>query len=148
MPFSSLDAARDAILGHLKTGWDAAYAPALAPYVAYPNNRDFTPKDQSVWIRPIWRTKRRFQATIQAVGARRFRQEGTLVIEVRTKEGAGVQDSDLAVDKILTIFEGQTTGPDAVIFRDVTPVEIGPDPEGHAWYLVRVMVNFEFDQFR
>ena len=148
MPFATIDAGRDAILGHLKTGWDAAYAPVAAPLVAWPDNLTETPKSAAVWLRPIWQTRRRFQVTLGPVGGRRFRHTGTLNVEVRTPMGAGMQDSDLAVDRVVDIFEGQTTGPDAVIFRDVTPQEIGPDPEGHTWYLVRVKVNFEFDHFR
>lgn len=149
MPFANIGAARDTILGWFNTQWADAFpveTPPIstAPFVAYPDVLPPTPLDNESWVRLQWQTKLGFQATINSPGNRRFRTKGTLVVEIRTPKGDGLTTSDALVNIVQGIFEGQQVpGEDAVIFREVTPTEPGTDG---AWFLVRVLVNFEYDR--
>ncbi len=147
MPFANIGAARDAIMDHFKTGWDAAYVSSPpTPFVAYPDTNAETPKDDQPWVRISWKHKVGFQATINTPRNRRFRARGTLTVEVRSPTGDGLTVSDTMVNNVQAIFEGQTvSGPDGVIFRNVTPTEPGHDGP---WFLVNVLVDFEYDRLR
>ena len=146
MPFQNIGAARDAIQGHFGTAWTAAFAPSAAPFVAWQDTNAPTPKADQNWVRIKWMHKVGFQATINTPGNRRFRDKGTLTVEVRSPTGDGLTNSDLMVNTVQAIFEGQNVGgTDGVIFRDVTPVEIGHDGP---WFQVNVVVNFEYDRIR
>lgn len=146
MPYATIGAARDAIQGHFNTRWTAAYAPSAAPFVAWPDVNAATPLDDKNWVRIKWMHKVGFQATINTPGNRRFRSKGTLTVEVRSPTGGGLVDSDSMVNNVQAIFEGQNVGgSDGVIFRDVTPVEVGHDGP---WFQMNVVVNFEYDRIR
>jgi hypothetical protein len=153
MAFATIGAARDAVMGWFTTEWTTvldwsglSVNPGTPPFVTYPDDLADTPQDNSSWVRLKWQTKLGYQATINSVGNRRFRTKGTLLVEVRTKLGGGLTDSDVIVNNVQAVFEGQTPGgEDTVIFREVTPVEHGPDGE---WFLVNVLVNFEYDRLR
>lgn len=146
MPFANIGVMRDAVQDHINTSWTAAYAPSAAPPIAWQDTNAPTPQDDSPWLRIIWKHKVGFQATINTPGNRRFRDRGTLTVEVRSPTGGGLTDSDTMVNNVQAIFEGQNVGgTDGVIFRDVTPVEIGHDGP---WFLVQVNVNFEYDRIR
>src|SRR5579859_989904 len=138
MPFANIGAARDAISGHINTVWAAEYAPSPAPFIAWPDTNAPTPKDNETWIRVKWQHKVGYQATINTPQNRRFREKGTITVEVRSPIGDGLSASDTLVNNVQAIFEGQNVGgTDGVIFREVTPVEQGPDG---AWFLVNVLV--------
>lgn len=152
MPFANIGAARDAILGWFNTQYTAAFPVttrvgvtlAEPTYVAYPDTLPETPQDNESWVRLIWQTKLGFQATINSPGQRRFRSKGTLIVEIRTPKGDGLTTSDTLVNIVQDIFEGaQVPGEDAVIFREVSTPEPGTDG---SWFLVKVLVNFEYDR--
>lgn len=146
MPYATIGAARDAIQDHFNTSWAAAYAPSAAPFVAWMDVNAATPKDDENWIRIKWMHKLGFQATINTPGNRRFRARGTLTVEVRSPTGDGLTNSDTMVNNVQAIFEGQNVGgTDGVIFREITPVEVGHDGP---WFQVNVVVNFEYDRIR
>lgn len=147
MPYANIGAARDAIQNHLNTEWTAAYpSPATPPTIAWQDTNAETPQDNEPWLRVKWMHKVGFQATINVPGNRRFRARGTLTVEVRSPTGDGLTESDAMVNNVQAIFEGQNVGgTDGVIFRDVTPVEVGHDGP---WFLTNVVVNFEYDRIR
>ena len=146
MPFQTIGDARDAIQTHFKTEWEAASWPVAVPFVAWQDVDAPTPKDNENWVRIKWMHKVGFQATINSPGNRRFRARGTLTVEVRSPTGDGLTNSDLMVNTVQAIFEGQNVGgPDGVLFREITPVERGHDGP---WFQTDVVVNFEYDRIR
>ncbi len=146
MPFQNIGAARDAIQDHFLTTWTAQYAPNPAPFIAWQDANMPTPKDNEDWVRIKWMHKVGFQATINTAGNRRFRARGTLTVEVRSPTGDGLTNSDIMVNNVQAIFEGQNVGgPDGVLFREVTPIERGHDGP---WFQTDVVVNFEYDRIR
>lgn len=145
MVYPSITAARDAILGHFKDGWTAAYAPGPAPYAAYQDTNAVTPKDDESWVRLTLQHKLGVQKTFNTIGNRRFTRKATLDVEVFTPQGDGLATSDVMVNTVATIFEGANVGgSDGVIFRQVTPIEEGPNG---VWYCVHVLVALEYDHY-
>lgn len=145
MPFATVGAARDAVNGQINTRWQAIY-PSNPPLIVWMDTNADTPKDNESWVRIKWVHKSGFQATINTPGNRRFRARGTITLEVRSPIGDGLTASDTIVNNVQSIFEGQNVGgTDGVIFREVTPVERGPDG---TWFQVDVLVNFEYDRLR
>lgn len=147
MAFSNTSDAYDAIMKLFADGWAAAYpSPATPPPVAYPDRRFDVPADNTPWVRLQFQHRRGTQVTIQSPGNRRFRAWGVLTVEIYAPLGDGLTTSQQIGDTLLSIFEGQTTGPDAVIFRQVTPpVDHGPSG---AWNLSKVVINFEYDRIK
>lgn len=145
MPFTTMEAAEDAILGHFKTQWAILY-PTNAPFIAWPDIDADTPAGIPSWVRIVWQADHSVQASINSVGSRRFRTKGKFYVEARTASGSG--KATTLRDAVVTAFEGKTTGPDAVIFREVDLAFSGPDPQGGAWYLNKIAVNFEFDRIK
>lgn len=145
MPFATEGAARDAIFDHFNTSWGILY-PTNPPFIAWQDTRLDTPKDNESWVRIRMLHKSGYQATINTPGNRRFRAKGTVHVEVRTPIGDGLTAADAIVNNVQSIFEGKNVGgTDGVIFREVTPVEQGPDG---AWYFTSVLINFEYDRLR
>lgn len=144
MPFANQSAAYDAIMDQFKTQWAILY-PVEAPFVVYPDQKQDTPLSMDPWVRLIIQHKLGFQATLNSPGNRRFRAKGSVRVEVRSPLGDGLTQSQSIIDNVYAVFEGQTTGPDAVIFREVFTSEHGPDG---VWFLTVVTINFEYDRFR
>lgn len=145
MTFATVTAAYDAIMDFFKSGWALAYPAGDAPFVVFPDQKQDTPPDQSPWVRLVFQHNQGFQATISPSPIKRFRKKGKVTFELRTPLGDGLTVSQGLIDTVLGIFEGKSTGPDAVIFRDCVPLEVGPDG---AFFFTKVVVNFEYDQMR
>ena len=146
MAFTSITDARDAILSHFKTAWDAQTSPVPTVYYAgtRAGNEDL-PNQTSPWVRISVAHAISGQATLGGVGNRRFRKVGTVTIEVRTPiERNGLTSNDRYVKVAVDAFEGESTvsGGGTVWYRNVSAVEIGADG---SWWLSNVTADFEYD---
>lgn len=143
MTFSSRTQAYDAIMAFLQVGWTASAYSAVPLH--FPDEKDDTPPTKTAWLRVQFQHKRGGQATINSPGNRRFRAFGMMIVEVRTPLGDGLTTNQGITDTLDAILEGQETGPQQVIFREITPSEIGPDG---VWFLTKYVVNFEYDRIK
>lgn len=136
--------ARDEILGALKTAWDADPGSTGLP-VLYSDTEEDVPAT-GAWARVTVQHNEGFQATLSnAVGARRFRRLGTVTVQVFTPHNEGGTLSDTLATVAKNAFEGVTTSPGRVIFRNVRVNEVGQDKE---WFQVNVLADFEYDEIR
>ncbi len=147
MPVNSIAEARDEILTHFKTAWDAGTPPI--PLLLYDDKHVDLPIDDP--YARITVTHNTFnQATIGATVANggngvRFRRFGIIVVQVFTISGAGLTNADVLVDLALNAFEGEHTGSDRIEFRNVRANEIGQDGP---WFQTNVIAEFEYDKIK
>ena len=143
MPFSSLTAARNAILIHFKTAWDAQTPPI--PPVIYDDVAQEPPADGSVWVRVSVKHSANGQQTLGAQGNRRFGRIGIVVVQVFTPYGGGLTANDIFAKVAVDAFEGKSTAPDAVTFSNVRSNEIGQSGD---WFQTNVIAEFEYDEIK
>ena len=142
---ATLDQARDEILGVLKAAWDVGVESTGLP-MQYPNIGGQEPPVSGAWGRATVRHTAGFQATLRgAVGERRFRHLGTVTVQLFVPSGEGQGLSDALAKIVMAAFEGVTTSPGHVIFRNVKTVEIGPDGQ---FFQVNALAEFEYDEVR
>lgn len=140
MPYTSITAARDAILTMFKTGWDAQGG--TIPLVVYDDAVESIPKNAAPWVRIQVKHGPSNQATLGGVGNRRFRKTGIVTVQVFTESSGGLTLSDAYAKIAVDIFEGNTTTPDGVMFTNVTAKEIGNVGD---WFQTNVTASFNYD---
>ena len=145
MPISTLTAARNEILLHFTTAWNAQTPPV--PLLLYTDKHKDPPDDASyARIKVIHNIFD--QVTVggkKASGGsgQRFRRFGIVTVQVFTISGGGQVASDAFVDVALAAFEGQNTGSDRIEFRNARVNEIGQDGP---WFQVNVIAEFDYDK--
>ena len=140
MPVATIAEARDEILTHFTTAWDAQTPPV--PTLLYAHLRQ-APPDSGNWARVSVRHAAGEQRTIGAPGGRRFEHAGIVNVEIYVEAGVdGFTTGDALVEVARNAFEGQSTAPDAVEFRNVRVSEQGADGR---WDRVDVTADFEYD---
>lgn len=150
--------ARDTIFTHFGTFWDAeivSRAINADPYYIVYQNVDFDPeKDVKGW--PVPHSKidvQHFDGGQVSLGgsSRRFRREGIVAIEINTLKGdkdtqGGTVLNDQLTQVAMDAFDGvHLTG--NIWFRDVFPVEAGPDEEGQ-FFITTVTAGFTYDEIK
>lgn len=143
---ATLTQARDEILGTFKTAWDAG-AETVGKTVLYPNvGNQEPPTAEELWARVTVQHFVGAQVTLSgATGARRFRHNGLVTVQLFAPSGEGLETLDAAATIVKQAFEGVTTSPGRVLFRNVRVNEIGPDGQ---WFNVNVLADFEYDEVR
>lgn len=147
MPINSIAEARDEILTHFTTAWDAGTPPV--PLLLYDDkHRDLPPN--APYARITIKHNIFPQVTIGATVASggngaRFRRLGLVTVQVFTISGDGLTSADVLVDLALDAFEGESTGSDRIEFKNARANEIGQDGP---WYQTNVIAEFEYDRVK
>ncbi len=147
MPIVTLAAARDEILLHFTTKWDAGTPPI--PLLLYDDKHRDLPTD-APYARITIKHNVFPQVTIGAPVAQggngvRFRRFGLVTVQVFELSGDGLTSSDILVDLALDAFEGEKTGLDRVEFRNARANEIGQDGP---WFQTNVIAEFTYDRVK
>lgn len=145
MPISTTAAARDEILLHFTTAWNAQTPPV--PLLLYTDKHEDLPADAPFArikvIHNIFEQVTLGGKVAQGAPGTRFRRFGIVTVQVFTISGGGQVASDTFVDVALAAFEGQNTGDDKIEFRNVRVNEIGQDGP---WFQVNVIAEFTYDK--
>lgn len=134
----------DEMLATLRTAWlaDAASMdyPILYWDVAYPA------EPTTPWCRVTVQHQDGAQVTLSnESGARRFRRYGLITVQIFTEWGKNTTLKNTLKKIVCEAFEGVTTSPGRVTFRNVRPNEIGQDGQ---WFQTNVLAEFEYDEVR
>jgi len=155
---TTLAAARDSIFTHFNTYWTSEVVTrgilTAAPYVVY-QNVDFDPeKDVSGWPVPHVEIEvQHITGGIASLGgsSRLFRREGLVLVQIKTLKGnkdtqGGTVLNDDLTQVVMDAFDGvRLTG--TLWFKDVFPVELGPD-DGGQFFITAVTAEFQYDDIK
>ncbi len=144
MPIATIAEARDEILAHFTTAWDAGTPPV--PRLLYDDKaRDLPPN--APYARIIVKHNLFAQATVggKGTGGQRFRRFGIVTVQIFTLSGDGLTNADVLVDLALDAFEGESTGSDRIEFRNARANEIGEDGP---WFQTNVIAEFDYDRIK
>jgi hypothetical protein len=140
----TISQARDEMLSVFTAAWEGDPTSAPVP-VLYPDRAQEIPT-QGPWARARVQHNASAQVTLSGeAGARRFRRTGVVSVEIFTPTGDGLTLSDQLAMIASRAFEGVTTEPGRVIFRNVRVTEAGQDG---AWHKTDVLADFEYDEVR
>lgn len=147
MPIATRAEARDEILDHFTTKWDAGTPPI--PLLLYDDKARGLPAD-APYARITIKHNISPQVTIGATVAKggngvRFRRFGIVMVQVFAISGDGLTSADVLVDLALDAFEGESTGLDRIEFRNVTANEIGQDGP---WFQTNIIAEFSYDRVK
>ncbi len=147
MPISTIAEARDEILLHFRTAWDAGAPPV--PRLIYDDRHRDLP-DDAPYARITVRHNIFEQATVGGrIGSggagQRFHRFGIVTVQIFTVSGDGLSKSDVLVNLALDAFEGERTGSDRVEFRNTRINEIGQDGP---WFQTNVIAEFVYDRIK
>lgn len=140
MPYNSITEARDAMQSMFATAWNAQTPPV--PVLAYDDKPFTTPPGTHSWARVSIIHNKGIQATLGAIGSRRFRKLGIIVVQIFSPSGGGLTVNDALVKIAIDTFEGKNTKPDGVTFLNVRSQEIGTSG---SWFQTNVTSQFEYD---
>ena len=148
MPITTRSAARDEILLHFTTAWNAGTPPI--PLLFYDDKHRDLPPDAPYARITVKHSPVGPQVTVGATVARggngvRFRRFGVVTVQVFEISGAGLTNSDDLVDLALDAFEGEKTGLDRIEFRNAHAIEIGQDGP---WHQTNVIAEFNYDRVK
>lgn len=138
MPYTSITAARDDILGVFKTAWDAS---AYSTTAVYYQDRKKDPTDDN-WVGVTIQHNDNDPVSIGPV-PHRFRQFGLLTFQLFTELGDGQTAADGMTDVLVNAYCGRNTGADKISFRNATPTEIGRSGK---WFQTNVVIEFDYDR--
>jgi len=147
MPVNTLAAARDEMLLHFTTKWNAGTPPI--PLLLYDDKARDLP-DNAPYARITIKHNESPQVTIGATVVKggdgvRFRRLGIVTVQVFTVSGDGLTSSDVLVDLALDAFEGEKTGLDRIEFRNARANEIGQDGP---WFQTNIIAEFVYDRVK
>lgn len=128
--------ARDIILGIFKDVWDPR--PAI-----YDDVGGKIPTSEGAWARATIRHANGNQASLGGIGSRRFREEGTVIVQVFAPVGDGSTACYEAARLVQNAFRDAR---DPVVwFRDVRMNEIG---SSGSFEQINVLATFSYDDVR
>lgn len=132
--------ARNEILAQFIGAWNVTGYPCHYP------DRPFTPPtDATPWARITVRHSGGGQGSLAgALGKVKWGRTGRVTVQIFTAPGTGLSTADDLAKLVANAFEGVAT-PRGVWFRNVHPVEVGPDG---GWYQVNVLADFEYDEVK
>lgn len=141
MPIATIKEARNEMMDHFTTAWNAQTPPV--PLLLYADKKKPVPETAIPWARIAVTHVDRDRVTIGGeTGGTRFRAIGLITVEVYSVYGTGLTNNDDFVNVVIDAFEGQNTGLDRVTFRNVRNEEIGVDGP---WFQTNVIAEFEYD---
>ena len=136
--------ATNEILTALKDAWDADGDSSSYP-IRYWDTADAA-SPATPWARATVRLQDGAQATLSSdTGARRFRRFGLVTVQIFTEWGKNTTLKYTLTKIVSEAFEGVTTSPGRVIFRNVRVNEVGQDGQ---WFQTNVLADFEYDEIR
>jgi hypothetical protein len=144
MPINNPFDARDEIVDHFTTIWNAQASP---PPLLYQDRRRDLPASGS-YARITVNHNTAPQVTLggkTSLGGsgERFRNFGIVTVQIFTDSDDGLTTSDVLVKVALDAFRGQKTGEDRVEFRNTRMNEIGQDGP---WHQTNVLAEFDYDE--
>lgn len=140
MPIADITTARDEILDHFTTAWNAQTPPV--PLLLYDDRHEDLPND-AAYARITVRHALMDQQTVGGnTGSRRFRRFGVVTVQIFAITGDGLQEADRLATIAHDAFEGQKTGDDRVFFRNVRINEVGQEGP---WFQTNVIADFDWD---
>lgn len=131
---TTLTEARTAIY----TRWIANWLEADAKY--HFDNEEFIKPTNLPWLRVSVRHRDSNQDTLGRKPNRKYKRDGSILINIFTVPGKGTKVSDSLVQSARTIFEGETFS--GVTVDDVSNREIGLTDD--KWYMVVVEAFFSY----
>ena len=141
---ATAEQAKNEILAAHRTAWLASVDSQDYPIRYWDATYVDTPS--TPWANVTVRHQDGEQATLSnETGARRFRHFGVVTVQVFTFYGKGSTLRDALVAVTKNAFEGVTTSPGRVIFRNVRLNEVGQDGQ---WFQSNVLADFEYDEVR
>jgi len=146
VPLDNIGAARDAVFAHFTTIWNTI-TPTV-PTLQYQGKiYDRKPEPNAAWakIMMLHNPAAAGQHTLAGEsGSVRHTRRGQVIVMIMTPtaDNDGLTDADEYARVAMTAFEGGVTAPDRVLFRNASPVEVGPDGP---WEQVNVVADFEYD---
>jgi hypothetical protein len=136
--------ARDEMLATFRTAWTAGPPSSTLP-VLYPDVSQEVPSS-GAWARVMVKHSYGEQATLSGeTGQRRFRHTGIITVQIFTPTGDGQVLNDQLIAIAKGAFEGVTTSPGRIMFRNVRINEVGQDGQ---WFQVNVLADFEYDEVK
>lgn len=130
----------DEITTIFKTAWDTTGHKAFYESVKLSRNSNSDP-----WAVVTLRHAAGFQATLaNNEGARTYRRQGDLTIQIFIKIGKGLQEFYNLAKVVSDAYEGSTS-PGGVWFRNIRINEVGRDGEFHH---NNVKLDFEYDEIK
>lgn len=147
MPIATIKEARNEILDHFTTAWNAGTPPI--PLLLYDDKHEDLPAD-APYARIVVKHNLTPRVTIGAPVAlggngARFRRFGIVTVQIFTISGDGLTTADDLVDLAVDAFEGESTGSDRIEFRATRPNEIGQDGP---WFQTNVIAEFDYDRVK
>ncbi len=85
------------------------------------------------------------QRTLGNTGNRRFRRFGVITVQIFTLSNQGLATADVFAKIALDAFEGQSTAPTEIHFRNAMINEVGEDGP---WFQTNVLVDFDYDEIK
>lgn len=139
MPITTIREAREEILNHFITVWEAQVNP---PDLLFDDKERDVPDNDDFARVSVQHNVRDRRTLGDETGNRRFRSFGIVTVQVFTVSGDGLLTQDGLVNLAVNAFEGQKTGEDRVTFRNVSHQEIGQDGP---WHQTNVTAEFDYD---
>jgi len=96
MPISSIEQARDLIIGQFLDEWNTLASP---PKVLYADRVGEPPDESEAWARISVQHSLASQVTLGGPAGKRFRRFGTVLVNILTPYGEGLTTSDVLVQK-------------------------------------------------
>lgn len=144
----TLATARDDLMGKIQTQWDAGST--AGELLLYEDRSGERPSANDTNAVQLWgfvqvRHFSSSQPTLASdTGAKRFRREGLLTLQLFLPQGDGLTLMDTIGQEFLNALEGERTA-NGVAFREVRVVEIGEDGP---WFQANVLANYEYDEVK
>lgn len=129
--------AREILYGQFNTSWPSALSPTI-PYSF--DNEAFDPEGLSEYVTLRVRQSGGGQHTLGAIGGRRFRRRGTVLVQLHVAVDRGLQRMDAMAKAVLDILEAKTIS--QVSLYDGDYRELG-SLDGYARGLVSVAFDFD-----
>lgn len=139
MPVADITEARDIVLTQLKTAWDAQMS---APPLYYKDQAEDAPQDVYA-VATFRHSANAGQSSLTGDAGTRYTSGGSLLVDIYTLEGKGMNSGDPYIKIVQGAFRGQKSIPDSVWFR---AVRVAEQPRFGKHSKVRVVVDFEYDE--
>ena len=137
------EAASDAILTQFKAQMDSSRpnVPIAWPNMKFAPTEDFDESSNEAWARIAVQGAGARQASLGAVGSRRWRTVGLVSVQVFSPIGTGANVGLAVADDIVTALRGVTTS--GVRLKAPSVLPLGRD---EAYYEISITTPFEYDQ--
>ena len=143
-PVATQTQARDEILTAFRTAWELGSPSAGLPLL-FDDVAD-KPPDSGAWARAVVRHATGGASSLSGeTGLRIFTHRGTVTVQVFTPRENGLVLNDQLTRIAKNSFEGVTTSPGRVMFRNARVNEVGPSGQ---WFQTNVFADFEYDEVR